>query len=246
MGILASPTSFWANGDKCCLDAVLVVCTEGLWRIAERVCELFYDTLQNNNSIFYDSSLRCISFDDCICTWVNSEVMWPWGHAALGYLLGRTTLDVDQIHGAPLFALLFGTQFPDLIDKPLAWTVPLLPSGRSLAHSLITLTIVVALAWLVTRRYDRQIYSMAFGIGYLSHVLADGLNSFVSLEFQNLTYLLWPLLSPPEYDTAPTFEAHFANLQLTPWLMLEFVLVGLAILVAIVTEYTRRNRSDFQ
>ena len=45
MGILASPTSFWANGDKCCLDAVLVVCTEGLWRIAERVWELFYDTL---------------------------------------------------------------------------------------------------------------------------------------------------------------------------------------------------------
>ena len=36
---------FWANGDKCCLDAALVVCTEGLWRIAERVCELFYDTL---------------------------------------------------------------------------------------------------------------------------------------------------------------------------------------------------------
>lgn len=45
MGILASPMPFWANGDKCCLDAVLVVCTEGLWRIAERVCELFYDTL---------------------------------------------------------------------------------------------------------------------------------------------------------------------------------------------------------
>lgn len=58
--------------------------------------------------------------------------MWPWGHAAIGYLLFSmdTRLRYGRRPGGPATILLFfGTQFPDLVDKPLAWTLPLLPSG---------------------------------------------------------------------------------------------------------------------
>lgn len=39
---------------------------------------------------------------------------------------------------------LYATQLPDLIDKPLAWSVGILPTGRSLAHSLLTASLVLA------------------------------------------------------------------------------------------------------
>jgi hypothetical protein len=66
--------------------------------------------------------------------------MWPWAHAALGYLAYtlylRGRFNARPV-GLPVVALGFGTQAPDLIDKTLAWYVGVLPYGRSLAHSLL-------------------------------------------------------------------------------------------------------------
>ena len=171
--------------------------------------------------------------------------MWPWGHAALGYLLGRPIVPVENGHGLPYLALLFGTQFPDLVDKPLAWSVAILPTGRSLAHSLLTLALLVGIAWLITNRIDREEHAIAFGIGYASHLLGDSLHSIVNLEFQSLTFLLWPILASPTYDTDPSFSAHIANLQLTPWLWLEFALLATAVVVAAWTEYEHRAQEQF-
>jgi len=70
--------------------------------------------------------------------------MWPWGHAAVGYLaysLGYRASD-RRLTGAAVIALGVGTQFPDLIDKPLGWTFGVLPGGRTLAHSLLTVAVV--------------------------------------------------------------------------------------------------------
>lgn len=57
--------------------------------------------------------------------------MWPWGHVGAGYLvytlLRRHT--GERPAGAAVLALAVGTQFPDLVDKPLGWTVGLLPGG---------------------------------------------------------------------------------------------------------------------
>jgi membrane-bound metal-dependent hydrolase YbcI (DUF457 family) len=167
--------------------------------------------------------------------------MWPWGHAALGYLIGRVGVPVDDYRGLPVVALLFGTQFPDLVDKPLAWTVQVLPSGRSLGHSVFVFFALVAAAWWVCDRYGYPELAAGFGIGYGSHLLGDSLNSLVALEFESLSFLVWPLLPPPPYETDPSFSAHFANLELTPWLWFEFGLVAIALAVAIQTEYVARR-----
>jgi len=166
--------------------------------------------------------------------------MWPWGHAAFGYLLARAGLPVADVRGWSLVAVLFGTQFPDLVDKPLAWTFAVLPTGRSLAHSLLTLAVVVAIAYAVAGRYGREREAIAFGVGAVSHALADGLHAAATLEFGDLTYLLWPLLPSPAYDTDPSFAAHLADFELSASVALELALVAVALAVYLWTERVER------
>ena len=160
--------------------------------------------------------------------------MWPWGHAAVGYLV--YSLYSHRLHGrAPsnVAAVLLGlgTQFPDLVDKPLAWTFTLLPTGRSLAHSLLTALLVIGVALSLARRYTRSEYAIAFGIGYLSHLAADGLRSALNGEFENLSYLVWPLVPLSPTDTKVSILAHFLTFQLEPFTVFELGLVALALLV---------------
>lgn len=160
--------------------------------------------------------------------------MWPWGHAAVGYLV--YSLFSHRRHGrgptnvATVF-LAVGTQFPDLVDKPLAWTFALLPTGRSLAHSLLTALVVGGVALHLARRYNRSEYATAFGIGYLSHLAADGLLPVLNGEFVNLSYLIWPLLPLPAPTRDYSILAHFLTFQLEPFTVFELGLVVLALLV---------------
>jgi hypothetical protein len=164
--------------------------------------------------------------------------MWPWGHVALGYLL--YSLFAHQRQDRPptpaaAIAVGVGTLLPDLIDKPLAWSLAVLPNGRSLAHSVFTMLILVALVWLLANR-RRTRFSFhapvgAFAIAYGSHLLGDGLHALVTGQFDELAYLLWPVLPAVEYDTTQSFAAHFAALSLTPSLGFELVLTFLAVVV---------------
>ena len=163
--------------------------------------------------------------------------MWPWGHLAVGYVL--YSLFVRAYRGRPpagLPALLvaFGTQFPDLVDKPLAWTVGLLASGRSLTHSLLTATIVIGLLGWYARRRGRSDLAFAFAVGYLSHLLGDAIGPFIDGEYVYLTFLGWPLLPPPPYGTEEGFLAHFGNFALTP-----ASTVGLALAVTLLALWYR-------
>jgi hypothetical protein len=76
--------------------------------------------------------------------------MWPWGHLALGYLLyspfARARFGRPPTDRATLL-LAFGTQLPDLVDKPLAWRLDVLPAGRTLGHSLLSVVAVSALVY---------------------------------------------------------------------------------------------------
>ena len=157
--------------------------------------------------------------------------MWPWGHLAVGYLLyslytrGKSRTPPDDI--ATLFVAL-GTQFPDLVDKPLAWTFQLLPSGRSLAHSLYALILVsLVVAWIAKRRGQPQV-GPAFALGYASHLIADGIAPFLEDDFSKLTYLGWPLLPAPDYGIEYGFLYRFTHLEFTPSFLLE---IGLGVLV---------------
>lgn len=161
--------------------------------------------------------------------------MWPWGHAATGYLLyalythGRYDRPPK---GPPTLLLLFGTQLPDLIDKPLAWTLPVLPSGRSLGHSLLLLVPLSLLVYALAVRYQNANWGIAFAIGVLSHAVVDVLPPAVRGEFAYTTSLVWPLLPPPPYDErGRTIVGHFLAIEPAPLLMFELVLTLVAVVV---------------
>jgi membrane-bound metal-dependent hydrolase YbcI (DUF457 family) len=160
--------------------------------------------------------------------------MWPWGHLAVGYLLYSAfarRYDDRPPSGLETVALAFGTQFPDLVDKPLAWSVSVLPNGRSLAHSILVAAVVIGLVALVCRRLRRKPVAVAFGIGYVSHLASDALPVFPDGPVSDLAFLLWPLLPPVEYDTQQSFAAHFLGIEPTPLFLFQIVLLAVALVV---------------
>jgi len=130
--------------------------------------------------------------------------MWPWEHLAVGYLayslFQRSRLSRPDAAGA--LAVLFGSQLPDLIDKPLGWGTTLLPSGHSMAHSLLFAVPLVVVVVLLTRQLGSHQAGVGFGISYLSHLPADALYPLVIGKDPSFGFLLWPLL--PVSETPPT------------------------------------------
>jgi hypothetical protein len=160
--------------------------------------------------------------------------MWPWGHLVIGYL-GYSALSSLWLRRPPsgraTLLLVFGTQLPDLIDKPLAWTFHLLPSGRSLAHSLLVAVPLVILVYRHYRRHGHPSFGIAFGIGYLSHLFGDALFPFLHGEYAFLSFLGWPILPPPPYGVEQGFIAHFTSIELTPFFALQICLVVVTFMV---------------
>lgn len=110
--------------------------------------------------------------------------------------------------GYTIAAVLLGTQLPDLIDKPLAWSFGLLLSGRMFAHSLVVSLPVLAVGGMLAARRGHGRRAAVFGIAYLSHIIGD----FYPIIWQGTDYyffpnLFWPLL-PANPDQNPSFLAH--------------------------------------
>lgn len=161
----------------------------------------------------------------------STLIMWPWGHLAIGYACYSVLVRARSgrgPEGVPALAAVLGTQFPDLVDKPLAWTFGVLPSGRSLAHSLLVATLVLVVVGSYCRRHDRSEVAVAFGVGYLSHLAGDVIGPFLAGRYVFLSFLGWPLLPPPPYGDEGGFLSHFASLEFSPWLFAQF---GFAFLV---------------
>ena len=157
--------------------------------------------------------------------------MWPWGHLAAGYLVytAYTRLHTgDPPADVPALVALLGTQLPDLVDKPLAWSLAVLPTGRSLGHSLVVGAVVLPVAWALAARRDARPLAAALSVGWLSHLLGDALYPLVNGEFAHVAFLAWPLLPLPAYEVEASFAAHFALLSPSPTLAFELALVALA------------------
>lgn len=158
--------------------------------------------------------------------------MWPLGHAAVGYLvLSLTTRwHLDRVPSAPVVAaVLLGSQLPDLVDKPLSWYGEVLPTGRSLGHSLVVLIPLCLLAYLLVRRVGRPELAAAFSIGALSHAVVDALPSLWTPDSVPV-FLFYPVTTIEPYETGPPSVVGMLVEQLTsPWFHLEFVLAGLAL-----------------
>lgn len=126
--------------------------------------------------------------------------MWPWEHLAVGYvvysLLRRLWTGRPPADGAAL-AVAVGTQLPDLVDKPLAWGLGVLPSGLSAGHSVFVAVPTAVLAWGLSRRAGRPDVGVALGVGHLSHLAGDVLYPVLLGGQFGLGAILWPLVPRP-------------------------------------------------
>ncbi|UIO99760.1 metal-dependent hydrolase [Halobaculum sp. CBA1158] len=177
--------------------------------------------------------------------------MLPWGHAALGYLLysaWRHLRTGRPPGGWAVVGLAVGTQFPDLIDKPLAWTVPVLPSGRSLAHSLVVIvpvTVAVAAAVVLIRRARRDgapdghtadapatpavAAAGGFAFGWYAHLLGDAYRVVLPGE-ACVSYLLWPVAPVCGYaESDASILGFFLELTPTPAIVAGLALTAVAV-----------------
>lgn len=119
---------------------------------------------------------------------------------ALTYVLLR-----DRRLPTPRFAALvfLGSQFPDLVDKPLAHQFGVLPSGRVFMHSLPIAVPFLLLVGLYGWKTDRLRLSGAFAFAHLSHLLADNYRPLFGPSPTVSPDLLWPLTAPTARPVVP-------------------------------------------
>ena len=130
--------------------------------------------------------------------------MWPWEHLAFGYaclsLFSRARWGEAPSCG-PAVAVAFGSVLPDLVDKPLSWSLGLFPAGYSVAHSAFVAAPLASLALALAARARRWRVGVAFVVGYWLHLLADVFNPLRSGGGLAVHKVLWPLVALPPYET---------------------------------------------
>ena len=165
--------------------------------------------------------------------------MLPLGHLGVAYLLYSLYAHARfrrPPRPEPVVAVVVGSQFADLIDKPL-WLVGVFPTGRDLAHSLLFAVVLLAAVYLVAIALGRVETATAFAIAHLSHLAAD-LPPRLALGYPFGTeFLLWPVVPHHTFDYNERLFDPPATVEtvVTPltdpatFLAFEFVLFGLAV-----------------
>ena len=123
--------------------------------------------------------------------------MWPWEHLAVGYLAysGFSRLvwrEPPSTRGALVVGV--AAVAPDLVDKPLAWGLGVLPAGKSLAHSLFTLLPLAGFAAILGASRGSQRGTVAFVVGYGSHLAGDVVYPLLVSGDLRVGFLFWPLV----------------------------------------------------
>lgn len=140
--------------------------------------------------------------------------MLPLGHAAVAYLayVGVAAATTRRLPArTALLPLAIGSQLPDLIDKPLAY-YHVLPSGRALGHSLLTLIALLAAAVVIRRRLLSrvsrprlrrliQVTPVPLGVGIGTHLIGDSYQALLTGQFHAASYLLYPVFPAPIYPS---------------------------------------------
>ncbi len=156
--------------------------------------------------------------------------MWPIGFAGGAYLLLEAWCRVTGRRPGEMTVLIVivASQLPDLFDKPLAWYIAVLPTGRSLVHSLLVVVPLCLLVGVVALRQERPEWGIAFGIGTLSHLMLDAL-PVLWHDSQSVQWLLYPALPVPPYpEGPPSVVGLFLRSLGDPYFYTEFVLFALA------------------
>lgn len=152
----------------------------------------------------------------------------------MGYLLYSVFVHLGfrrRPGGRAAVAVALGSQFPDLVDKPLAWTLAVLPNGRSLTHSLLVALVILTVLQIAFRSRGSGEIATAFGVGYLSHLFTDALYPALAGEYSKLLFLAWPAVPPVEYETEQSIAAHLSELTLDSLVAGELALGGIVFLL---------------
>ena len=156
--------------------------------------------------------------------------MFPLEHllVAAAPVVGYVLVVDRRVPTPRLLAVVFvGSQFPDLVDKPLAHTVGLLPTGRVFMHSLPFALPLSALVLAYAQQTGRRRLGGAFVFAYFSHLLADHYQTLLAQPPRIPSNLLWPLVPAARKPLIPHWGGA-AALNVRLWTM--FSVVVLAIL----------------
>ena len=141
-----------------------------------------------------------------ILTGVGRSLVYPVGHfllaalPVLGYLAVR---DGDGPTPALVGVTAVGSQFPDFIDKPLAYELDLLPTGRVFMHSLpFAIPLSLAVLWYGWKT-DRARASGVFVFAYFSHLFGDNVQLLLGPGARVPPDLLWPFVEPIQRPEIP-------------------------------------------
>jgi len=160
--------------------------------------------------------------------------MWPWGHLAVAYLLytaySRGWAD-RRLRDIPALALAVGSQGPDLIDKPLGWSLGVLPGGRTLGHSVFFAVVVLSIAYVLASRSGRVETGIAFAIGYATHLVTDLPPSVLAGNLEGAKFLLWPVLDQPAYEEVGGILEGFLRYSMGAYEWAQLGLFALAVVV---------------
>lgn len=122
--------------------------------------------------------------------------MMPWDHAIIAYIAYSLFVHAvyrDSPTGREAIIVVFASQFPDLVDKTLAWQFGVFDGGYALGHSIFfAIPLALAIAVLAYSR-GRPRFGWAFGIGYLFHLPFDVLPSYFQEGELPIHQLLWPI-----------------------------------------------------
>lgn len=129
--------------------------------------------------------------------------MWPWEHLAFAYLIVSGFYRLawrDRPTDVAAVVIAVGALLPDLVDKPLAWGLGVLPTGRSLGHSLLVVVPVLVVVLALGRRTRDPRAAVAFAIATLSHLAGDVLYPLVVSGELRVRFLLWPFVPAHVHD----------------------------------------------
>ncbi|MEJ5186278.1 MAG: metal-dependent hydrolase [Candidatus Geothermincolales bacterium] len=156
--------------------------------------------------------------------------MWIMAHAgfasavfAAGVRLSKESWDEKRKATAFRWFLL-GSLLPDLVDKPLGKVIfgGYFQNGRIFFHTLLVLSLFLAVGVILWRKGDIRVISLAAGMAV--HLLLDGLWTFPETAF-------WPLLGPfPRFPEKGSLWKYLVE-QLKDPLVLFTELSGLVALV---------------
>jgi membrane-bound metal-dependent hydrolase YbcI (DUF457 family) len=146
-----------------------------------------------------------------------------------------------ELPSIELLAIAFvGSQLPDLIDKPLAIQLDVIPTGRVFMHSLPVAIPVWMILLVYTWRTERPHAGVAFVIAYASHLVGDNYRLLAAQQVPN--NLLWPFRPHSPLPDIPYWAGpHNINVHLVTLFSIAILTTTIFYLILDINDHMLNN-----